>query len=225
MKKYCIFGVLTVVLVFCLVFAACKNDPPPSPTKFEGEWYNTDPTNPAIRSFFRFTDDSFEHRYLSSTVRGTFIFTATTIIFSYSSGKTLECQYTLDNDRKDLKIEPGNADIAEGTYGRRRAAESDEDFEGTWKCLYAEADEVGYTDFSYVFTGNNFNFKTTHPNGGEFNVNRLGTFISSNTGIDFSPQPLGAWIGYKATYHFEGSKILWINASPAQHPEMLFVKQ
>ncbi|MDR1802522.1 MAG: hypothetical protein LBQ94_02850 [Treponema sp.] len=230
MKKYSIFGMLAMALVFCLVFAACKNDTPSVPTKFEGEWYNTDHNNPLKKDYFKFTGDSFEHRQYnsngvpSSTVRGTFDSDETAITFSYS-GQTLMCQYELDTVLKDLVIEPGNTIIAGGIYGGRRDAASDNDFAGTWKCLYAaDADGVNYDDFSYVFTGGkSFSFKTTHPDSGDIILS--GTFSYTPSEITFTPQPVGAWTGYKATYHFEGSKILWINALPAQHPELLFVKQ
>ena len=234
MKKYGIFGMLAMALVFCLVFAACKNDSPDDgiiPTKFEGEWHNTDHNNPLEKNYFKFTGDSFEHRHYNSnggssySVKGSFTFTDTSIVFSYG-GQSLTREYTLDAEVKDLTIQPGDTNIVGGTYGGRRAATSVDDFAGTWKCLYAEADEENYTDFSYVFTGgNNFIFKTTHPNGGDLNLNWPGIFTYTNTGITFTPQPVGPWVGYTAKYRFEGSKILWIDASPAQHREMLFVKQ
>ena len=232
MKKFTVFGMLAVALVFCLMFATCKNGSPDegvTPTKFEGEWYNTDTNNPSEKDRFRFTGDSFEFDRSNDNgvwyykVTGTFTFTDTSITFSYS-GQNLTRQYTLDADVKDLKIETGNTTIVGGTYGGHRAAASRDDFAGTWTCLYAESGGVKYTDFSYVFDeGNNFHFTTTHPNGGD--INWPGTFTYTRTEITFTPQPVGAWTGYSAKYHFEGSELLWIDASPAQHGELLFVKQ
>ena len=225
---------LAMALVFCLVFAACDNGSndnggTPTKTKFEGEWYKTTINNPSENNLFQFTGDRFEFRKrndkgeLYYTVTGTFDFTDTSIVFSYG-GQNLTRQYTLEADAKDLQIETGDTNIVGGTYGGHRAAANRDDFAGTWTCLYAEADGVNYTDFSYVFTGdNNFYFTTTHPNGGD--INWPGTFSYTSTEITFTPQPVGAWTGYGAKYHFEGSKILWIDASPAQHREMLFVKQ
>ena len=231
MKKFGIFGILAVALVFCLVFAACDSDTPSVKTDFEGEWYNTDHNNPLKKDYFKFTGDSFEHRQYnnngvpSSTVSGTFSSTATEITFSIP-GQTFTRQYRLDTALKDLVIEPGPGNIVAGTYGRSRAATSPEDFEGTWKCLYAKAaDGVNYTDFSYVFSeGNNFSFTTTHPNS-EFDVNRLGTFTYTDKEITFSPQAAGVWDRFKATYNFEGSQLLWIDASSTLHDKYLFVKQ
>ena len=234
MKKFSNFGILALALVFCLVFVACKNDSPDDgiiPTKFEGEWYKTTSNNPLEKNTFKFTGDNFEHRHYDSNgvesyrVEGTFTSNDTSIVFSYG-GQNLPRQYTLDADLKDLAIQTGDTYIVGGTYVGRRAASSLDDFAGTWKCLYAETDGANYTDFSYVFTGgNNFYFTTTHPNGGDLNLNWPGTFTYTNTGITFTPQPVGPWVGYTAKYHFEGSKILWIDALPAQHGEMLFVKQ
>ena len=234
MKKFSNFGILAVALVFCLVFTACKNDSPDDgiiPTKFEGEWYKTTANNPAEMNSFKFTGDNFEHHHYNSEgvesygVEGTFTFTDTSITFSYG-GQNLPRQYTLNADLKDLTIQPGDANIAGGSYGGRRLAASDDDFAGTWKCLYAEVGGVSYTNYSYVFTGGkNFYFTTTHPNGGDLNLNWPGTFTYTSTEITFTPQPVGSWVGYKAAYHFEGSKVLWINASPDVHDELLFVKQ
>jgi hypothetical protein len=235
MKKFSsILAMLTVALVICLVFAACDNGsndnggtPTPTPTKFEGEWYSPNPNNPAEKNFFRFSGDSFEfHRSNDKgewyyNVTGTFIFTTTSITFSYS-GQNLTLGYTLDAAVKDLEVENVNTTIVGGRYGGRRAAASRDDFAGTWTCLYAESDGVKYTDYSYVFgEGNNFYFTATHPNGGY--VSWPGSFTYTSTEITFTPQQAGTWTGYKATYYFEGSQTLWMDAP--NHPGTMFAKR
>jgi hypothetical protein len=68
-------------------------------------------------------------------------------------------------------------------------------FEGRWVNEYALT--LGYTEFSFTFTGNKMLFRAVNNNG---QSNRSGTFTFTDTEITFIPEQANTWQGYIQKY-------------------------
>jgi len=93
-------------------------------------------------------------------------------------------------------------------------------FEGKWVNTYALT--LGYTEFSWTFTGNTCLCKVV---GNGSNVSRQGTFTFTDTEITFVPAQANTWQGYTQTYTLTGNVLRLTNIEGGNQPNGNFEKQ
>jgi len=92
-------------------------------------------------------------------------------------------------------------------------------FEGKWVNL--SAIKMGFTDFSFTFTGNKMLFRSVDSNGNR--ISRPGTFTFTDTEITFIPQQANTWQGYTQAYKLSGNELEL--ARDGRHDFGVFTKQ